>query len=66
VSVAIDAGSFTFQFYYQGVFSGPCGTDLNHGVTMVGYGFETGKEDGEDKKFWIVKNSWGTDWGDEG
>ena len=66
VSVAIDAGGFAFQFYSQGVFSGPCGSDLNHGVTLVGYGTETGEKGEQGGKFWIVKNSWGPEWGEEG
>ncbi|XP_027345625.1 zingipain-2-like [Abrus precatorius] len=61
VSVGIDAGSYTFQLYSEGVFSGVCGKQLNHGVTIVGYGSE---ENGD--KYWIVKNSWGADWGEFG
>lgn len=61
VSVAIDAGSYDFQLYSEGVFTGKCGTELNHGVAVVGYDTS---DDGT--KYWIVKNSWGADWGEKG
>lgn len=63
VSVAVNAGGFGFQFYKSGVFSGACKNDeasLNHGVLAVGYGNQGGKP------FYLVKNSWGTTWGDKG
>ncbi|KAK1427695.1 hypothetical protein QVD17_16388 [Tagetes erecta] len=61
VSVAINAAGSDFQFYSQGVFTGKCGTELNHGVAVVGYDTN---EDGI--KYWIVKNSWGAEWGEKG
>jgi C1A family cysteine protease len=59
VSVAIQANDI--QSYKEGIFDDfNCGTQLNHGVSIVGYG-EEGK-----KMFWIVRNSWGATWGEQG
>lgn len=64
VAVSIEAGGDNFQHYKKGVYNGPCGTSLNHGVTVVGYGQEEAAAGGD--KYWIIKNSWGQSWGDGG
>ena len=63
VSVAIQANLQSFQMYKSGIYSDPnCGDDLDHGVLVVGYGYDAFW----DMNYWIVKNSWGSSWGDNG
>merc|ERR1719276_532046 len=63
VSIAIEADKPAFQHYKSGVLdSTACGTKLDHGVLIVGYGSDSAS--GED--YWTVKNSWGPTWGESG
>ena len=71
VSIAIDASPQSFQFYSEGVYSekdcdfwGPAG--LNHAVLAVGYGNEPDTYTPLGRDYWLVKNSWGTGWGEDG
>jgi len=60
VSVGVEADQYAFQYYSSGILTGECGTNIDHGVLVVGYGV-SGSQD-----YWKVKNSWGTTWGEEG
>jgi cathepsin L len=60
-SVTIEADRRVFQHYTSGVLeSFLCGTKLDHAVTAVGYGTQDGKD------YYLVRNSWGSSWGDQG
>nr|XP_034591883.1 ervatamin-B-like [Setaria viridis]TKW23099.1 hypothetical protein SEVIR_4G271500v2 [Setaria viridis] len=61
VVVTVQADEVPFKRYGGGVFWGPCGTNLGHAMTLVGYGTTDSGEN-----YWIVKNSWGDSWGENG
>lgn len=61
VSVAVDSNAPAFRFYAGGIITGDCGVALTHAVTVVGYGTAC-----DGTKYWMVKNSYGSDWGEGG
>ena len=60
VAIAVDGASIGFQMYFGGIVKHFCGTSLDHGVLLAGYGTDNGTD------FWLVKNSWGASWGEKG
>lgn len=60
IAIGVEADESAWQFYSSGVLTRGCHDNLDHGVLLVGYGTDNGT------KFWNIKNSWGTGWGEDG
>ena len=61
IPVGIDSKSYNFELYKKGILKkSDCGREIDHAVTVVGFGVEHGT------RYWIVKNSWGENWGIDG
>jgi len=58
VSICLDAEDI--MIYTSGIYDGTCGTSIDHCVLLVGYGTTNGTD------YWLIKNSWGTSWGESG
>jgi len=57
ISISLDA---SWRSYESGVYTGTCGTTIDHAVVLVGYGTIAPND------YYLVRNSWGKGWGDEG
>ncbi len=57
IPVGIDSASWHMEMYRGGVLkASQCGKDIDHAVLVVGF----------TPDYWIIRNSWGKDWGDDG
>ncbi|CAG5133725.1 unnamed protein product, partial [Candidula unifasciata] len=63
LSAVLDASLQSFQIYASGIYSDPScsSTNVDHVVQIVGYGTTS-----EGQDYWILKNSWGEGWGEQG
>lgn len=65
VAACVDAGDlsqassneYTFKSYVSGIYRGKCGTNVNHAVSLIGWG------ESNEGKYWILRNSFGASWG---
>jgi C1A family cysteine protease len=61
VASAIEADTAAFELYKGGIITSDCGTTVpNHGILIVGYGTQ------DEQSFFLLKNTWGTNWGEQG
>jgi len=62
--VAVSVTASDWSIYGHGIFDG-CSTTrpiINHAVVLMGYGYD----DSLGKHYWLVRNSWGSHWGEHG
>jgi C1A family cysteine protease len=60
ITLALDA--YGIMSYTGGVFNGQCSNEMNHAVNVVGYGTDAQSK----QPFWLMRNSWGSSWGENG
>ena len=60
IAISVAAGGFGWQLYSGGVYTGSCGYDMDHALPLVCYEEDSGK------LYWLVRNSWGSSWGESG
>lgn len=66
IAVGVNGADRSFLAYKDGIFDHPtCRQGANHALLITGYGHEY-TSTGELVKYWIARNSWGTDWGEDG
>lgn len=62
IAVGFHGSDFDFLHYTGGIFrSRHCPQSSNHALLITGFG-----HDGNGTKYWIARNSWGADWGENG
>mmetsp|Transcript_3837 Transcript_3837/g.3630 ORF Transcript_3837/g.3630 Transcript_3837/m.3630 type:complete len:327 (+) Transcript_3837:194-1174(+) len=60
VTVVVESNQAAWQFYRTGIITDNCGVNLDNSVLIVGY------DNTNNPPYWIVKNSWGASWGENG
>jgi C1A family cysteine protease len=62
ITIALDADNIFFRFYKEGIIDIPSNVNssMNHAVLLVGFDYD------DEGMYWIIQNSWGSDWGDNG
>ena len=63
MAIAVQGYQDVFLQYKHGIFDSPeCGTELDHAAVLVGFGTDSETS----AEYWILRNDWGTQWGEEG
>jgi len=63
VTALMEGDRQVFRLYQRGILNtDKCGLDADHAVAIVGWGRDLVNR----LDYWIVKNTWGTGWGEQG